>query len=383
MKIKANMKISQRAFWCLLAAACVAPPTIALGAEQSSSPQIQASSPQIQTSSPQIIEQVLVKVNGDIITKSELEERQIAALRERKINPEVLKNDEELKKAIAEVTPQLLVNAVDELLVIQLGREKGLHLSDEQFNRWLTSMRKDQGLEDDKKFEAALKQEGMTITDIRRNVEKQFLLQQVQTEEFGGKLQITEEEARQYYQANPKEFVEPATVTLREILIEVPTVTQQGRAMVNVGKDDEAAKKAEAVRARLAAGEDFATVASEVSASPSKANGGLIGPIAAGDLSPDLQKMIQGMKPGEITQPIRAAKGYQILKLETSKQSGLRPFDSVRDLVADRVYQDRSRTEMKKFIERVRRQAIIVWKNEELRKAYEQQVAAMSTGNPG
>ncbi len=81
-----------------------------------------------------------------------------------------------MKKAIAEVTPQLLVNAIDELLVIQLGREKGLRLSDEQFNRWLTSMRKDQGLEDDKKFEAALKQEGMTISDIRRNVEKQFLL---------------------------------------------------------------------------------------------------------------------------------------------------------------------------------------------------------------
>ena len=369
MKMKANMKISRAASWCVIAAACAAPPTIARAAGQSSS--------------AQVLEQVLVKVNGDIITKSELEERQIAALRDRKITPEALKNDEELKKAIAEVTPQLLVSAVDELLVIQLGREKGLHLSDEQFNRWLTSMRKDQGLEDDKKFEAALKQEGMAISDIRRNVEKQFLLQQVQTEEFGGKLQITEEEARQYYQANPKEFVEPATVTLREILIEVPTVTQQGRAMVNVGKDDEAAKKAEAVRARLTAGEDFATVASEVSASPSKANGGLIGPIAANDLSPDLQKLLSGMKPGDITQPMRAAKGYQVLKLETSKQSGLRPFDSVRDLVADKVYQDRSRTEMRKFIERVRRQAIIVWKNEELRKAYEKQVAAMSTGNPG
>ena len=132
----------------------------------------------------------------------------------------------------------------------------------------------------------------MTISDIRRNVEKQFLLQQVQTEEFGGKLQITEEEARQYYQANQKEFLEPATVTLREILIEVPTVTQQGRAMVSVGKDDEAAQKAAAVRARLTAGEDFATVASEVSAGASKANGGLIGPIAMTELSPDLQKTL-------------------------------------------------------------------------------------------
>ena len=330
-----------------------------------------------------IVEQVLVKVNGDIITKTELEERQIAALRERKVSPEVLKNDEQLKKALADVTPMLLVNAIDELLVVQLGREKGLRLSDEQFNRWLTTMRKDQGLEDDKKFEQALQQEGMALTDIRRNVEKQFLLQQVQTEEFGGKLQITEEEARQYYQANPKEFTEPATVTLREILIEVPTTTQQGRTMVSVGKDDEAAKKAEAVRARLKAGEDFAKVAGEVSASASKANGGLIGPIASSELSPDLQKTLQAMKPGDVTEPLRAAKGYQILKLETSKQAGVKPFDSVRDLVADRVYQDRSRTEMRKFIERVRRQAIIVWKNEELRKAYEQQVASMGTAAPG
>jgi peptidyl-prolyl cis-trans isomerase SurA len=364
----------------LVAAVCVlAPGAIAIARGQASSPPPAAG----QASSPQIIEQVLVKVNGDIITKTELEERQIGALRQSKISPEVLKNDEQLKKALAEVTPQLLVAAVDELLVIQLGREKGLHLSDEQFNRWLTSMRKDQNLEDDKRFESALQQEGMTITDIRRNVEKQFLLEQVKNEEFGGKLQITEEEARQYYLANQKEFVDPATVTLREILIEVPTVVQQGRPMVAVGKDDEAAKKAEAVRAQLTAGEDFAKVASEVSASASKANGGLIGPIAITELSPDLQKMLEKMKPGEISQPMRAAKGYQILKLETSKQSGVRPFDSVRDIVADRVYQERARTEMRKFIERVRRQAIIVWKNEELRKAYEQQVASMSTTNPG
>jgi len=366
MKIR---KPSSTSWWLLAAACVVAPGAIAIAAGQSS---------------PQVIEQVLVKVNGDIITKTELEERQIGALRERKVGPEVLKNDEQLKKAIAEVTPQLLVNAIDELLVIQLGREKGLRLSDEQFNRWLTSMRKEQGLEDDKKFEAALKQEGMSISDIRRNVEKQFLLSQVQSEEFGGKLQITEQEARQYYEANQKEFVEPATVTIREILIEVPTVMQQGRAMVSVGKDDEAAKTAEAVRARLTAGEDFAKVAGEVSSSASKANGGLIGPIAMSELAPDLQKMLASMKPGEITQPMRAAKGYQILKLETLKPSGVRPFDTVRDVVADRVYQERSRSEMRKFIERVRRQAIIVWKNEELRKAYEQQVAAMSSGtNPG
>jgi peptidyl-prolyl cis-trans isomerase SurA len=338
---------------------------------------------QAPVSQVQVVEQVLVKVNGDIITKSELEERQITALRQRNLDPDVLKNDDQLKKALAEVTPQILVSAIDEMLLIQLGREKNLHLSDEQFNRWLGAMRKEQNLEDDKRFEAALKQEGMTLSDVRRNVERQFLIQEVQRDEFGGKLQITEEEARQYFLVHQNEFVEPASVTLREILIEVQTVTDKGRPAINVGQDDEAQRKAQAVRARLTAGEDFAKVAAEVSGSASKSNGGLIGPIATSELSPDLQKMLDGMKPGEITQPVRTARGYQLFKLETVKASSQRPFDSVRDVVADRVYQERSRTEMRKFLDRVRRQAIIVWKNEELRKAYEQYVAALATGNPG
>jgi peptidyl-prolyl cis-trans isomerase SurA len=338
-----------------------------------------------QSTQPLVLEQVLVKVNGDIITKSELEERQITALRTRNINPETLKDDEQLKKALADVTPQILVNAIDEMLLLQLGKEKGLHLSDEQFNRWLSAMRKDQSLEDDKKFEAALKQEGMTLTDVRRNVERQFLLQEVQRDEFGGKLQITEEEARQYYLTHQQEFVEAATITLREILIEVPTTGRGGSANFSVGADDAAAKRAEAIRARVAAGEDFAKIAADESASPSKANGGLIGPFNVSELSADLHKVLDKMKPGEVTQPIRAARGYQILKLESSKASAQRAFDAVRDLVAERVYNERSRSEMRKFLDRVRRQAIIVWKNDELRKAYEQQVLAMggSLTNPG
>src|SRR5688500_4724323 len=79
----------------------------------------------------EIIEQVLVKVNGDIITKTELESRQVAAIRERmqgKVDAEAMKNDATLKTMIAEVTPQLIVGVIDELLLIQHGKELGLRL---------------------------------------------------------------------------------------------------------------------------------------------------------------------------------------------------------------------------------------------------------------
>jgi parvulin-like peptidyl-prolyl isomerase len=132
------------------------------------------------------------------------------------------------------------------------------------------------------------------------------------------------------------------------------------------------------VRKRIAGGEDFGKLAAEVSAAPSKANGGLIGPIQVSELSPTLQKLLEKMKPGDVTEPIRTTRGYQVLKLETFKASAKQSFENVRDVVADRVYSERQRTEVQKFLNRIRSQAIIVWKNDELRKAYDQYIATQS-----
>src|SRR6476469_2327853 len=290
----------------------------------------------------QILERVLVKVNGDIMTQTELEEKQTAAIRARigggDLKADIANNSEELKKAMDEVTPQILVDSIDELLLLQMGKEKGYHLSDEQFKSWLENLRKEQNLQDDTKFYAALKQEGMSIEDLRNNVEKQFLVGQVQRDEVGSKLTITEEEARQYYLSHKDEFVSAATVTLREILIEVPTVNKGGQSSISVAAQDDAEQKLEAIRARILAGEDFAKVAAEVSASPSKANGGLIGPINLAEVSASLQDMISKMKPGDVSTPIRTNRGAQLLKLETLKPAAVQPFESVRDLVADKVH---------------------------------------------
>ena len=337
----------------------------------------------------QILERVLVKVNGDILTQTELEEKQTAAIRARigggELKADIANNSDELKKAMDEVTPQILVESIDELLLLQMGKEKGYHLSDEQFKSWLENLRKEQNLQDEQKFTAALKQEGMTVDDLRKNVEKQFLVGQVQRDEVGSKLSITEEEARQYYLAHKDEFVQPATVSFREILLEVPTTSKGGQATINVGKEDEVAQQAAAVRARVAGGEDFAKVAAEVSAAGSKANGGLIGPINVSEVSPSLQQLIGKMKIGDVTEPLRVTRGFQILKLETLKAAAPQPFESVRDLVADKVHDARQQVEVRKFLSRMRGQAIIEWKNDELKKLYEKQVAqegaAPGTGN--
>src|SRR5437762_9126325 len=263
-----------------------------------------------------IVEQILVKVNGEIFTKTDLENIQVQALRQRgqQIDLKSDQSDAQLRKALDEVTPQLIVNVVDDMLIVQRGRELGYKLSDEQFKNAVDSIKKENKIETDEQFQAALKQENMTMADLRRNFEKQMIRSRVEQNEVFGKVGVSDEEARKYYDSHLAEFTTPPAVTLREILVAVP-VDAKG---INVGKDDDAKAKAEQIRIRAVAGESFEKLAADVSDSPSRSNAGLIGPISIKDLSPDFQKLAASMKPGDITEPIRSQRGYQILKLESS-----------------------------------------------------------------
>src|SRR5215207_5018248 len=134
-----------------------------------------------------ILEQILVKVNGDIITKSDLEQRQIAALRQRDPNFRP-SDDAALRKALTEVTPDVIVNAVDELLLIQRGRELGYALGAEQFRNIVENIKKENKIETEEAFQAALKSEGMTLEDLRKQIERNMLANRVQQVEVMGKI---------------------------------------------------------------------------------------------------------------------------------------------------------------------------------------------------
>jgi peptidyl-prolyl cis-trans isomerase SurA len=261
----------------------------------------------------QIIEQVLVNVNGDILTKTEFEQRQVSVLRTRPELANVTPESPELRKAIVEVTPQLILDAVDELLLIQRGRELGLALGDEQFKSIVDNIKKSNNIDSEEQFQAALKQEGMTMTDLRRALERQMLASEAQRRDVMDKISVTEAEARTYYDAHKQDFTTPSEVTIREILIDVP-VSDRG---VNVAQDDEAKTEAEDVRKRLLAGEPFPRLAAEHSDAASKANGGLIGPIKRDELAEALQERLDKMKVGDVTEVLRTQRGYQILKLES------------------------------------------------------------------
>jgi peptidyl-prolyl cis-trans isomerase SurA len=313
-----------------------------------------------------ILEQILVKVNGDILTKSDLEQRQVMALRQRDPNFRPA-SDADLQKALTEITPQVIVDAVDEMLLVQRGRELGYSLGNQQFQEIIENIKKENKLETEEQFQAALKQEGMTMDDLRKQLERNLLMSRVQQVEVMGKISVSEDEVVAYYENNKNSFTTPPSITLREILVAVPE-TDKG---INVSADDQARVKADDIRQRVTAGEPFAQLASQFSDSGSKANGGLIGPISRDDLSPELQKLLAGMKVGEVTPVLRTPRGYQIIKLESSVGAKTKTLDEARAEVSDKLAATKRQGQTEIYLQHLREQAIIDWKNDEIKKAFE------------
>jgi parvulin-like peptidyl-prolyl isomerase len=228
-----------------------------------------------------------------------------------------------------------------------------------------------------------MKDQGYTPETMRTKIEHDYLKQAVVQSDVMSHALMTEQESRQYYAEHQNEFMTQAKVTLREILVSVPTTSSSSGLSFNAATDEAAKEKANQIHDRLAKGEDFAKVAAEVSDSPSKANGGLLGDVNVEDMNANLRPTIEALKPGEVTAPMRTRAGYQILKLDTRANSEVKPYEQVKDTVAQKLYDQRVDVELQKYLDKIRASALIEWKDANLKAMYEKQMATLAAKKAG
>jgi peptidyl-prolyl cis-trans isomerase D len=120
---------------------------------------------------------------------------------------------------------------------------------------------------------------------------------------------VSDADVEAAYQARRAQFEQPSRAKVSHVLVKVPSVG--GSAA-----EDQARARAEAALARIRGGADFAQVAREVSEDPATASrGGDLGLIAAGELVPEVDKLIQSLKAGELGGPVRSPFGYHVVKV--------------------------------------------------------------------
>ena len=291
-----------------------------------------------------VIETIVARVNNDIVTLSELSKNRM------QLRTELTQRlrGVELQTQLVEKEKDLLRDLVDNLLLVQKGKEIGINV-DTEFVKYEDKLRKDLSLQSLEDLEKAVAAQGMIFEDWKANTKNEMIKRQVIGREVSSSIKVSKDEISKFYDENKARLHRPEMVFLREILI-----STEGKQ----GPDLEAAqKKAEDVLARARKGENFAELAQKESNTDSAAQGGDIGGQERGLMAKPIEEAVWSLKKGGITDIIPTKSGLLILKVEEHTQAGVPPLAEIEPQVQDQIYMQKMQPALRAFLSKLRDEA--------------------------
>ncbi|WP_353069400.1 peptidylprolyl isomerase [Tunturibacter empetritectus] len=291
-----------------------------------------------------VVEDVVVHVNDQIISRSDVEraEQQLA---------------EEARQSgasAADVTDRqknLLRDMIDKQLLLSRGKELGIN-ADADVIRRLDEIRKQNHMDTMEDLEKAARQQGVSFEDFKAGIRDSVITQQVVRDEVGRRLQITQGQEQAYYDAHKQEFVQPEQIKLSEILI--PSAADADDAAVAQAK-----AKADGIEAKLKDGGNFEELAKANSGGPTADKGGDLGLYKRGALAKVLEDQTFSLKAGEWTAPIRTRQGFVILKVTDHVAPGVPPIKDVEQQIQEAMYSEQMQPALRAYLTKLREEAYI------------------------
>jgi peptidyl-prolyl cis-trans isomerase SurA len=302
-----------------------------------------------------VVEEIAAKVNGDIITRGEL--NQTSKEIEQGLRGEGLTGTK-LQDAVKQYTANALRDQIDQLLLVQKAKDLNISV-DSDVTRQLADIQvqardKDGNrITDPDKFrQYILEQTGMSYEDYKDRLKRQLLSQRVIGQEVGYRINIPDTEMRKYYDAHKADFVRKEQVFLSQILI-----STEGKTPEQVAA---AEKKAKDIVARARKGEKFSDLVRQFSDDPETArNGGVLPPYQRGIMPKDMEDVVFKEKKGYVTDPFKRPQGFVILRIDDHYEAGQASFEEVKDQIQDALTRPKMEPKIRDFLTQLREQAFL------------------------
>ncbi len=277
------------------------------------------------------IDGILAKVDTEVITQSDMAEAMsIAYLAIRENYPE-----DQWESKLQEENSRLLNRMIDDLVCLRFARENGMSVNDEQIDQQINSLKEKAGITSDTEFAEALKQEGLTLEELRENTRRNIIKQRVLGREVYARIDVSDPEIKRYYNENEDIFKETAQVKIGLLLLEVKEQDEASSQTVE--------QKIKSIYSQLQQGKSFTELVSQFSQGPSKDDGGDIGYIKKGEGLPELEKIAFSMEEGDFSEPFQTAFGWNIVKILEYNPANLIPLTDVQDHIRSILQRQKSR----------------------------------------
>lgn len=249
---------------------------------------------------PVDIDRILVIVNDDVITETELADRLTETKQQLALEKIKMPPDNILRK-------QLLDRMVLERLELQLATQTGIHVSDADIDEAIETVAQRNNLSVEN-FRKAMEHNGMDFTAYRARIRDQITIQQLLEREINNRVTVTDTEVNNFLE-NPQNRADMGVAyQLSHILIGIPESASSEAIQA-------AKKHAEDILRQLKQGADFGQIAVSYSQSADALKGGNLGWKQAGELPELFLGALKSMSPGDISDILRGPNGFHILKL--------------------------------------------------------------------
>jgi len=264
--------------------------------------------------------------------------------------------DDKGMAAIREVALDMLIKRE---LLSQESKKAGVVVDKARVDKEMDSYKKN--FAGDKEFAAALAQAGTSEAELRKQIAGNYAILDFVNARFKGKTQVSEQEAKDFYNKNKNRFSQPEMARARHILI----MSKEGEA-----KADRARKREKMVQIKkeLKGGADFAALAGRFSECPSKAQGGDLGAFGRGQMVKPFEKAVFAMMPGDVSDIVETEFGFHLIKLEEKKPARTVEFAEAKEQISSFLVQEKMNENVEAFLAEVRTKADIKIPGQQARK---------------
>ena len=292
-----------------------------------------------------VVEDVVVRVNDQIISQSDVRRAQQQMQQE-------IDQAHAVPAETADRQKNMLRDMIDQQLLLSKGKELGIN-ADAEVIRRLDDIRKQNHFESMEDLEKAARGQGVSFEDFKAGIKTNVVTQQVVRDEVGRRIgQMTQAQEQAYYEAHKQEFVQPEQVRLAEILIATPANATDAEVA-------DAQAKATEVSGKLAAGAKFEDLAKQYSTGPAAQQGGELGMYKPGALGKVLEDATFPLPVGGVSAPIRTRQGFVILKVLEHQQAGVPPMKSVEAELQNAIYNEQMGPALRTYLTKLREEAYV------------------------
>lgn len=295
----------------------------------------------------EIIDRIVARVNDDVVTLYDVRQAAVPYVLQQGLNPAIL----EQPGRRATLYKEVLEDLIDRKLLVQEAAKLELSIKDDELDQWLAYTREQQGMTQEQ-FAAMIAQYGMRTEAYREMVRQNLLKIRMIKIKVGSQVNVTEEEVNKVYRERyGSDGAAEKFITVSHILFRPNQDTPEEHAA--------ARQRGLAVLKRLAAGEDFETVAREASEGPTAPKGGFLGTFRRGELDPDFEAVAFAQQPGRTSELVKTKFGYHIILVTAVEERESADGDERRDLIRGELQQLQAERLLKQYLLTLRTRSFV------------------------